>query len=95
MTQPAVVMRGSAPRDYADTPAAVTVDGKKLPRVIPVDKFTATVTNPSPPQIALPTRPSRARNWISKLLRHCRRWQRALQGVPALLERQVTAQYKT
>jgi hypothetical protein len=60
MTQPVVVMRGSAPRDYADTPAAVTVDGNKLPRVIPVDIFTATVTNPSPPQIALPTTASTA-----------------------------------
>lgn len=60
MTQHAVVMRGSAPRDEADARGAVTVDGTKLPRAIPADNVTATVTNPNPPQIALPTNASTA-----------------------------------
>jgi hypothetical protein len=52
MTQHAIVMPGSAPKDHTNTRGAATVGGNKLPRLIPTDNVTATVTSPNPPQIA-------------------------------------------
>src|SRR6185437_6940787 len=51
MTQHAVVVPGSVPTDISGT---FTVDGNKLPRSVPTDRVTATLTNPNSPQVSLP-----------------------------------------
>src|ERR1700756_2136696 len=54
MTQHTFVVPGSVSTDDADISGTFTVDGNKLPRSVPPDRVTATVTNPNPPLVALP-----------------------------------------